>query len=65
LADTYTKQKDYFQAKATLQSLIENYDGKDITDLCKQKLIEVEALEEQQKAESQKQIEQRIKQSEK
>lgn len=65
LADTYVKQKDYFQAKATLQSLIENYDGKDIVDQCKLKLQEIESIEEQQKMDNQKQIEQRIKQSEK
>ncbi|MDZ4666588.1 MAG: tetratricopeptide repeat protein [bacterium] len=65
LADTYISQKDYFQAKATLQSLIENYEGKDILDQCKTKLTEIAALEEDQKTNTQKQIEQRIKQSEK
>ncbi|MDP3927979.1 MAG: tetratricopeptide repeat protein [Bacteroidota bacterium] len=65
LAETYLQQKDYFQAKATLQSLIENYDGKDILDQCKAKLVEIENLEQEQKASSQKLIEQRIKQSEK
>src|SRR5690606_20074834 len=29
LADCYTKLKDEFQAKSTLQSIIENYEGKD------------------------------------
>ncbi|MCF8255259.1 MAG: tetratricopeptide repeat protein [Bacteroidia bacterium] len=65
LADTYIQQKDYFQAKATLQSLIDNYDGEDILNECKTKLTEIAELENSQKKESQKQIEQRIKQSEK
>jgi tetratricopeptide (TPR) repeat protein len=65
LAETYIQQKDYFQAKATLQSLIENYDGKEVIDQCKAKLIEIEKLEQEQKSSSQKLIEQRIKQSEK
>ncbi len=65
LAETYIKQKDYFQAKATLQSLIENYDGKELIDQCKAKLLEIEKLEQEQKSNSQKLIEQRIKQSEK
>jgi hypothetical protein len=65
LADTYVQQKDYFQAKATLQSLIENYDGKEILDQCKAKLTEIESLEKEQKDASQKMIEQRIKQNEK
>lgn len=29
LADTYAAQKDVFQAKATLQSILDNYEGKD------------------------------------
>jgi tetratricopeptide (TPR) repeat protein len=65
LADTYLQQKDYFQAKATLQSLIENYDGKEILDQCKSKLTEIESLEKEQKDATQKMIEQRIKQNEK
>jgi len=65
LADTYIQQNDLFQAKATLQSLIDNYDGKDIIDQCKSRLAIIEDLESKQKSESKKQIEQRIKQSEK
>jgi TolA-binding protein len=65
LADTYIQQNDLFQAKATLQSLIDNYDGKEIIDQCKSRLAIIEDLESKQKSESKKQIEQRIKQSEK
>lgn len=63
LADTYIKQNDYFQAKATLQSLIDNYDGLEIISQCKTRLSEIEELEKKQNAESQKQIEFRIKQN--
>lgn len=65
LADTYIRQADYFQAKATLQSLIDNYDGADILAECKLRLNEIAELEASQKAESKKQIENRIRQSEK
>jgi tetratricopeptide (TPR) repeat protein len=65
LADSYVAQKDYFQAKATLQSILENYDGADIINVCKIKLGEIEVLEKAQKTETKKQIEQRIKSSEK
>lgn len=65
LADTYIKQNDLFQAKATLQSILDNYEGQDIIDQCKLKLAEIIELEKAQKAEAQKQIDQRIKQNEK
>ncbi len=65
LADSYTAQQDYFQAKATLQSILENYEGADIVNACKIKLAEIEVLEKSQKTENKKQIEQRIKTSEK
>jgi TolA-binding protein len=39
LADNYVKLKDNFQAKATLQSIIENYKGNDdVLPTAKQKL---------------------------
>ena len=44
LADDYTAQKDNFQAKATLQSIIENYKGDDdILPEAKQKLSRLSA----------------------
>lgn len=61
LADTYIKMNDAFQAKATLQSLIDNYDGPEIRDIAKIKLEEIIEMEKKQKADSEKQVEQRIK----
>lgn len=65
LADTYKAQEDYFQAKATLQSILDNYDGEEIRAICKEKITEIDALEKESKSDTRKQIEQRIKQSEK
>lgn len=47
LADIYVKEKDYFQAKATLQSIIDNYENETdgILDECRKKLKEVGKLE--------------------
>lgn len=44
LSDAYVKQGEEFQAKLTLQNLIDNYDG-DLQDEAKQKLAELEAAE--------------------
>jgi TolA-binding protein len=38
LADNYVKQDNVFQAKATLQSVIDNHDGADLVNLAKSKL---------------------------
>ncbi len=65
MADTYQAQQDYFQAKATLQSILDNYDGEEIRSICKEKIAEIDSLEKESKSDSRKQIEQRIKQSEK
>jgi tetratricopeptide (TPR) repeat protein len=64
LSDILVKQNDLFQAKATLQSLIDNYEGEDILKIAKQKMIEVIELENNQKDKQKQQIEQRIKQNE-
>ena len=64
LADVLVKQNDFFQAKATLQSLLDNYEGQDILALTKAKMIEVIELENLQKDKQKQQIEQRIKQNE-
>ena len=40
LADTYVKQNDLFQAKLTLQNLIDNYDG-ELKQEAEQKLAEI------------------------
>jgi TolA-binding protein len=46
LADVYVTEKDNFQAKATLQSIIENYDGEDLKNLATEKLRMIIANEE-------------------
>ena len=47
LSDIYVKEQDYFQAKATLQSILDNYTKEDdgILDICRMKLKEIEGLE--------------------
>ncbi|MFN9582725.1 MAG: tetratricopeptide repeat protein, partial [Bacteroidota bacterium] len=49
LADVYLSEKDNFQAKATLQSLIENYDGADIKSEATEKLRMIIEKEESAK----------------
>lgn len=51
LADVYIKKPDYFQAGATLQSIIENYKPKDdgIVDDAKSKLDYIKLMEEKEK----------------
>lgn len=48
LADIMTRQKDYFNAKATLQSIIKNAKYDDLKQDATRKLEEVKALEKQQ-----------------
>lgn len=38
LSDVYVKKGNFFQAKQTLQSIIDNYNGNDLIDIAKQKL---------------------------
>jgi TolA-binding protein len=45
LADVLVKMGDFFQAKSTLQSIIDNSTNKEILNLAKQKMEEVVALE--------------------
>jgi TolA-binding protein len=50
LSDVYRDQKDYFQARATLQSIIENYegegtDGAELLAIAKVKLAEINVLD--------------------
>ncbi|MEA3504217.1 MAG: tetratricopeptide repeat protein, partial [Bacteroidota bacterium] len=58
LSDVYVKTKNLFQAKQTLQSIIENYSGKELLDIAimkKQKIEKIEKkLEEQKLQEEQK-----------
>ncbi|MBS1589779.1 MAG: tetratricopeptide repeat protein [Bacteroidetes bacterium] len=48
IADILTKQKDYFNAKATLQSLVKNTKIADLKKEAERKLDEVRKLEQQQ-----------------
>ena len=45
LSDIYVKKEDYFQSKAVLNAIIENYEGKDLKKVAQDKYKEVEALE--------------------
>ncbi len=52
LADNYLQTENVFQAKQTLQSIIENYDGDELNNLAKQKLKDIEEKEDQEKQET-------------
>lgn len=41
LGDIYVKQNNLFQAKATLQSVIDNYDGEELPTIAKKRLHEI------------------------
>ena len=45
LSDIYIARGDYFQAKATLNSILENYDGEDLKQVAKNNLEAIEKLE--------------------
>jgi len=60
LADVYVKTGDLFQAKQTLQSIIDNYDGQKLVEEAKnkkEKILQLEKKEEQKKIEQEKQAE--------
>lgn len=60
-ADIYLKLNDTFQAKATLQSVIEGYEGKDeLHDIAVQKLNKIQEDEGKKKDDQKKKIEERI-----
>ncbi|MBL6658007.1 MAG: tetratricopeptide repeat protein [Flavobacteriales bacterium] len=48
LSDIYFEKENYFQSKATLQSIVDNYQGEDLVSICKQKISNIEALESQE-----------------
>ncbi|MCH8331183.1 MAG: hypothetical protein IH946_07355, partial [Bacteroidetes bacterium] len=47
IGDIYAADGSYYQAKATWQSIIDNYDGvdTDLADICNEKIYEIEAEE--------------------
>ncbi len=64
LSDVYVKTGDLFQAKQTLQSIIDNYKGADLVEIAKEKKAEIEKTEK--KAEKEKiEKENKAKESEK
>jgi predicted negative regulator of RcsB-dependent stress response len=48
LSDIYFEKENYFQSKATLQSIVDNYQGEDLVNICKQKISDIEVLESQE-----------------
>ncbi|MGM0566421.1 MAG: tetratricopeptide repeat protein [Bacteroidota bacterium] len=55
LADVYVKTGNLFQAKQTLQSIIDNYDGKDLVEEARQKKDQIISMEEKAKEDKIKQ----------
>jgi tetratricopeptide (TPR) repeat protein len=51
LADIYVKKEDLFNAKVILNSIAQNYAGKDLVDIALGKLAEIEILEGEKKME--------------
>jgi len=45
LSDVYRDEKDYFQARSTLQSIIDGYEGAELLAIAKRKLEEINALD--------------------
>jgi TolA-binding protein len=56
-SDIFVKKGNTFQAKQTLQSIIDNYDGKDIVEEAQSKLNALNDLENKKKQENNKQLE--------
>jgi len=48
-SDIYTSNEDNYQAKVSLQSVIDNYEGEDLKNIAKDKLMTIEKLEEIEK----------------
>jgi len=47
LGDVYIKKNDFFQAKATFQSVVDNHDGEELNTLARKKLQDILDLETQ------------------
>ena len=54
LADIYLKQENNYQAKATLESIIENHDGEDVINIAREKWENIVESEKLEKVEAQK-----------
>lgn len=46
MSDAYLEQENYFQAKATLQSIVDNYQKEDLKIIAKEKLNVLAQLED-------------------
>jgi len=64
LSDVYLKSNDNFQAKATLQSIISNYEGEELKNIAIAKLKNILAEEDKKKLQQKKNIEKRINEGE-
>ena len=54
LADIYLEKDNLFQSKATLQSIVDNYEGEDLKEICKQKIAQIDLLSEQEQKDLEK-----------
>ena len=54
LSDVYMNQGNNYQAKATLESVIENHDGEDVVNLAKKKWEQIIEKKQSEKVESEK-----------
>jgi hypothetical protein len=48
LSDIYVKKEDYFQAKAVLESILNNYDGEEMKKVARERLSKIESLEKKE-----------------
>jgi hypothetical protein len=55
LADIYNQQGNVFQARQTLQSVIDNYKGPELGDIARQKLKDLDKSEPQPQIQGQPQ----------
>ena len=54
LADIYKEKNNLFQSKATLQSIVDNYEGKDLIEICLKKIEEIDLINTEAQMNSQK-----------
>lgn len=57
LGDVYVRKKKNLLAKQTFQSIIDNYEGQDLVEICKTKIKALEVLENILKAKEEKKVE--------
>ena len=54
LADIYLQRDNLFQSKATLQSIVDNYEGDELKEICLQKIADIDLLNEKAQDDSEK-----------